>query len=195
MSTEFAITTPLPSIRATKKRAMTLSELAGRLNSLEDVPSLEDLNRWLLRLELSEDCLRYYRNFKPSTYARNRVMKNEFVEMLVLCWRPAQKTVIHDHNGSHGAVRVCEGILWETMFEKDKDGTLRYKISHEWRSGGVTGADVPDIHILGNPEVSGQDLITIHIYAPPLGKLNTYKVGSKEVGSVSFDYYMDGAGI
>jgi hypothetical protein len=37
---------------------------------------------------------------------------------------------------------------------------------------------VPDIHQLGNPEVSGQDLITIHIYAPPLGVLNTYKVGS-----------------
>lgn len=193
MSTEFVVTAPLPSMRATS--CMTLSELAEKLNSLEDIPSLEDLNRWLSRLELSEACLRHYRNFKSSTYARNRVMKNEFVEMLVLCWRPGQKTVIHDHNGSHGAVRVCEGILWETMFELDGDKTLRYKISHEWRSGGVTGAAVPDIHVLGNPEVSGQDLITIHIYAPPLGKLNTYKVGSREVGSVNFECYMDGAGI
>ena len=44
--------------------------------------------------------------------------------------------------------------------------------------GEVTGSDVPDIHQLGNPEVSGQNLITIHIYAPPLGVLKTYKVGS-----------------
>jgi len=40
---------------------------------------------------------------------------------------------------------------------------------------------VPDIHQLGNPEVSGQDLITIHIYAPPLGVLHTYKVGSPKI--------------
>ena len=46
------------------------------------------------------------------------------------------------------------------------------------QAGEITGAGVPDIHQLGNPEVSGQDLITIHIYAPPLGVLNTYKVGS-----------------
>lgn len=195
MSTELAVTAQLPSIKETAKPCLSLSQLMEKLNSLEDVPSLEDLNRWLGQLEVTEECLRHYRSFKPSTYCRNRVMKNEFVEMLVLCWQPGQKTVIHDHNGSHGAVRVCEGVLWETMFEQDEEGTLCYKTSHEWRGEGVTGADVPDIHVLGNPEVSGQNLITVHIYAPPLGKLNTYKVGSKEVSSVSFDSYMDGAGI
>jgi cysteine dioxygenase len=156
---------------------------------------LDDLNRWLTQVDLSEECLRGYRSFKPSSYARNRVMKNDYVEMLVLCWKPGQRTVIHDHNGSHGAVRVCEGVLWETMFEQDHEGKLRYKLSSEWRAGGVTGANVPDIHQLGNPEVSGQDLITIHIYAPPLGTLNTYKVGSSETSVKSFEYYMDGAGI
>ena len=45
----------------------------------------------------------------------------------------------------------------------------------------ITGADKPDIHQLGNPDVSGQDLITIHVYAPPLGVLKTYKVGSSQV--------------
>lgn len=195
MSLDLAVTAKMPSMKEMAKATLTLSKLAEKLNSLQDVPSLDDLNRWLERLDLTEECLRHYRSFKPSTYCRNRVMKNEFAEMLVLCWRPGQKTVIHDHDGSHGAVRVCEGVLWETMFEQDEEGTLRYKVSHEWRGNGVTGADVPDIHVLGNPEVSGQDLITVHIYAPPLGRLNTYKVGSKEVNSVSFDCYMDGAGI
>ena len=54
----------------------------------------------------------------------------------------------------------------------------------EWTrmsDGEITGAAVPDIHQLGNPEVSGQDLITIHVYAPPLGVLQTYKVGSAQI--------------
>jgi hypothetical protein len=45
----------------------------------------------------------------------------------------------------------------------------------------VTGAGVPDIHQLGNPDVSERNLITIHIYSPPLGVLKTYKVGSREI--------------
>lgn len=195
MSTDFAVTAQLPSMKDAPKRCISLTELAEKLNALRDVPSLDDLNRWLGQLELTEECLRHYRSFKPSTYCRNRVMKNDYVEMLVLCWRPGQKTVIHDHDGSHGAVRVCEGVLWETIFKQDEEGTLCYQTSHEWLERGVTGADVPDIHQLGNPEVSGQDLITVHIYAPPLGRLNTYKVGSKDVSSVSFECYMDGAGI
>ena len=51
----------------------------------------------------------------------------------------------------------------------------------ELRVGGLTGSEVPDIHQLGNPDVSGQDLIAIHIYAPPLGVLKTYKLGSSTI--------------
>src|SRR4030095_14616217 len=102
--------------------------------------------------------------------------RGEPAEMLLRCWRPGQRTPIHDHDGSIGAVRVCHGIMWETMFELDASGTFRYSSARDWRAGDITGADVPDIHQLGNPEVSGEDLVTLHIYAPPLGVLNTYKV-------------------
>ena len=39
---------------------------------------------------------------------------------------------------------------------------------------------MPDIHQLGNPDVSGRDLVTLHLYAPPLTSLNVYKVGREE---------------
>ena len=101
--------------------------------------------------------------------------------MLVLCWRPGQKTPIHDHNGSHGVVRVHQGLMWETVFAYDEERGLCYDTGRECPTGTVTGAEVPDIHQLGNPEVSGQDLITVHIYSPPLGVLKTYKVGSSKI--------------
>ena len=101
--------------------------------------------------------------------------------MLVLCWRPGQRTPIHDHNGSHGGVKICKGLLWETTFNYDALRGLEYKSAREYSTGSVTGSDVPDIHQLGNPDVSGQDLITIHVYAPPLGVLHTYKPGSAKI--------------
>jgi hypothetical protein len=46
---------------------------------------------------------------------------------------------------------------------------------------------VPDIHQLGNPDVSEQNLITLHIYAPPLGVLKTYKAGSAVIDTYTPD--------
>ena len=71
--------------------------------------------------------------------------------------------------------------MWETTFSFDETTGLAYKAAREYGAGQVTGADVPDIHQLGNPEISGQDLITIHIYAPPLSVLHTYKPGSVKI--------------
>jgi cysteine dioxygenase len=176
-------------------RTVSFDQLLKTLCRLEQPPSLEDLHAWLSCVNVTGEDLRPHLGFKPGTYARHRVFRNKFVELLVLCWLPGQRTPIHDHNGSYGAVRVFKGVMWETMFDLNDARTLFYKSARDWGPGDVTGADVPDIHQLGNPEVSGQNLITLHLYAPPLNVLNTYKVGSSEVGHYNPNEFMDGAGI
>ena len=178
-----------------KQIVFTFNALTDALGGLREPPTLELLSKWLYSAQVTPDDLRPFRFFKAGTYSRHRVCRNEFAELLVLCWRPGQRTPIHDHNGSYGAVRVCEGVMWETVFALNNERQLYYQSAREWHSGDVTGADVPDIHQIGNPEVSGQELVTLHLYAPPLGVLNTYKVGSTEVGHYSPNEFMDGAGI
>jgi cysteine dioxygenase len=160
---------------------LSFNSLADKLRSLTAVPSLEETNRLIEQTDISPDEIKPFLGFKTGNYSRHRVMKNQFVEMLVLCWKPGQRTPIHDHNGSHGAVFVHRGILWETMFDYDTETGLQYKSHRELRTGGLTGSEIPDIHQLGNPDVSGRDLVTIHIYAPPLGVLKTYKLGSSAI--------------
>lgn len=156
-------------------------DLTAALSARTSVPSLPELNELIDRTKILSDELRPYLGFKTGNYSRHRVMKNEFVEMLVLCWKPGQRTPIHDHNGSHGTVFIHEGIMWETTFDYDAVTGLEYRAHRELRAGGLTGSEAPDIHQLGNPDVSGTDLITIHIYAPPLGVLKTYKLGSSTI--------------
>ena len=156
-------------------------DLAQTLSALQTVPSLPELGALVERTTVAAVELQPFLGFKAGNYCRHRVMRNDFVEMLVLCWKPGQRTPIHDHNGSHGAVFVHAGIMWETTFEYDAETGLGYKAHRELRAGGLTGAELPDIHQIGNPDVSGQDLITIHIYAPPLGVLKTYKLGSSTI--------------
>ena len=171
----------LDQISTPDSAAFTFKDLSEALNKQQAVPSLAEINALVERTHIHADEVAPYLGFKEGNYSRHRVMKNEHVEMLVLCWKPGQRTPIHDHNGSHGAVFVYEGILWETMFDYDTETGLNYKSHREMRAGGLTGSEVPDVHQLGNPDVSGRDLITIHIYAPPLGVLKTYKLGSATV--------------
>jgi cysteine dioxygenase len=161
--------------------ALKFSELVERLQGSSIPPSLEEISSWLANVEITPEDLQPYLGFKEGNYWRHRVCRNEAVEMLIICWRPGQRTPIHDHNGSHGVVRVQQGLMWETMFTYDDQNGLCYRSARECPTGEVTGAGVPDIHQLGNPDVSGQDLITVHVYAPPLGVLKTYKVGSPNV--------------
>jgi cysteine dioxygenase len=159
----------------------SLQSLVSTLDSVDSAPDLAQIYEWLENAEVSSEDLQPYRHFKEGNYWRHRVCRNKFVEMLVLCWRPGQRTPIHDHNGSHGGVKVCQGLLWETTFDYDPVAGLEYKSGRELPLGAVTGSDVPDIHQLGNPDVSGQDLVTLHVYAPPLGVLHTYKPGSAKI--------------
>jgi len=161
--------------------SFTLPALIRTLESQKAVPELHQIFDWLREVNISEDELAPYVAFKEANYWRHRVFRNEFIEMLVLCWRPGHRTPIHDHNGSHGGVKIQEGRLWETIFVYDETKGLEYKSGRELSAGAVTGSEVPDIHQLGNPDVSEQDLITIHVYAPPLGVLHTYKPGSVKI--------------
>jgi cysteine dioxygenase len=172
-----------PESESTSDPAQNLSfdDLAATLSGQKAVPSLAELYALVERTRISDAELQPYLGFKAGNYCRHRVMRNEFVEMLVLCWKPGQRTPIHDHNGSHGAVLVQAGIMWETTFDYDARSGLAYNAHRELRDGGLTGSELPDIHQLGNPDVSGRDLITIHIYAPPLGVLKTYKLGSSTI--------------
>jgi cysteine dioxygenase len=160
--------------------AYGLAGLVERLARAAAPPTFDELNALLAGVEVSADELRPYVSFKEGTYARHRVHLAEHAELLVLCWRPGQRTPIHDHAGSFGAVRVLRGVMWETLFEMEESEGLRYQSGREWTPGHVTGADVPDIHQLGNPDVSGRDLVTLHLYSPPLASLNVYKVGRRE---------------
>jgi cysteine dioxygenase len=164
-----------------ERRTFSLHALVEALESQTSTPALEQIYGWLENAVISEEELKPYLGFKEGNYWRHRVCRNEFVEMLVLCWRPGHRTPIHDHNGSHGAVKICEGVMWETTFNFDCAKGLQYKAAREYPRGAVTGSDIPDIHQLGNSDVSGQDLVTVHVYAPPLGVLKTYKVGSPQI--------------
>jgi len=174
---------------------LSLSELTETVESLTDVPSLGQVVDWFSSLLMRLRDYEQYRLFSDHKYARNLVVRGQYAEMLLLCWKPGQRTPIHDHGGSIGVVMVCEGMMTETMFDRAPEGHVRPHNTYRRGPGIITGADIPDIHQLLNLEQEGRDLVTLHCYAPPLSVLNTYSQHSPRVKHWRELYFSGGAGI
>jgi cysteine dioxygenase len=183
MSTNVTQTTAsVPAAKQKTAQRFSLDALTQTLASLVNAPTQPELDALLRKLELEPEELRPHLGFKPNTYTRHRVFRSDLCEMLVLCWLPGHRTAIHDHNGSYGAIRICEGAMEEEIFASNEAGEVEFETSYTRAAGEVTGTDVPDIHRIGNAEASTERMVTIHIYAPPLRVINTYQPGSAEVG-------------
>jgi cysteine dioxygenase len=109
--------------------------------------------------------------YKEQCYARNIVMANDHFELVVICWRPGQASAVHDHGVSNCVYLVTEGTASEQLFDLDARGEPRPAKSRTWNRGDITLADGKTIHQVLNS--TDHDLVTIHIYSPPLGEAMT----------------------
>jgi cysteine dioxygenase len=179
----------------TTSHELSLDELSETIKNLKAVPKLEEIKQWFSALLLRQRDYEPYRVFTPRKYARNLIARSSFAELLMLCWRSGQRTPIHDHGGSVGVILMVEGLLTETMYEHAPEGHVRPYNTYRWGPGGITGADVPDIHQLLNLQPEKRDMVTLHCYAPPLSVLNTYSPRNARVRHWREGYFTGGAGI
>lgn len=137
------------------------------------------------RLRLSDSLVAGRVRYTSATYARNLVCRTPSFELLVLCWRPGQETTIHDHAGALNAIRVHSGELTSRVFVAAPDAgpaasPVRLAAESIVRPGDdLVGVDRAGIHQLAN--TSPRELVTIHIYAPPLLELTIYSTDSAAV--------------
>ena len=114
-------------------------------------------------------------SFDPNVYARNRVQLFPHAEVLVMCWRPGQLTPIHNHAGSACAVQVIAGIATEITYRQSNSNVLFPTSSAHFASGAVLSSFDEDVHQMGNLEGSGSDLVTLHVYSPPLHGMTIFE--------------------
>lgn len=155
------------------------------------MPHLEDL---VTRLDLRRGLIDEHINFAKDCYARNLLCRTPRFDMLVLCWRPGQVTTIHDHAGSLNVTRVYQGTLTSRLFEKHDrpaPGKVLVRKSREDLLGKDTLSvvDFGEIHQLAN--TSGDDLVTVHVYARPLRDITVYDPETGEVSRVALRYTLE----
>ena len=118
-------------------------------------------------LDLGEYC-----KFQKRCYARNTVLLNEHIELVVICWEAGQASSIHDHGDSLCLYLVSHGTMQEDVYEAPVGDDPEPELTRRWHRGDITLAEGPTIHRISNPAESG--LVTIHVYSPPLDERVTH---------------------
>jgi cysteine dioxygenase len=166
-----------------------LDELTGR-------PDLARLTDELSRFDVELADLSEYLQFSAGTYKRNLVRAGTHYHAWLLCWRNGQRSPIHDHRGSACVVRVLRGSLTETLFELAPNGHVKATFSRDFVEGSLIGSEDSDIHQVSNLQAGDADLVTLHVYAPPLLRMGTYSLYDLSRGWEVWDpVFSDAAGI
>jgi cysteine dioxygenase len=107
-----------------------------------------------------------YRRFQEECYARNTVLLNDHCELVVICWQPGQMSAVHDHGGSNCLYLVIDGTMVEERYRL-RDGKPEPVDERSFGRGDITIAAGDSVHRINNR--GGRELVTVHIYSPPLG--------------------------
>jgi mannose-6-phosphate isomerase-like protein (cupin superfamily) len=101
-------------------------------------------------------------------------------EVWLLSWLPGQGTDLHDHGPSSGAFAVAAGTLTERVVTADRRGRRPREVSAELAAGRARFFGPHYIHQVRN--VGDEPAVSVHVYAPRLRIMNTYRVdGSRLV--------------
>jgi predicted metal-dependent enzyme (double-stranded beta helix superfamily) len=101
--------------------------------------------------------------------------RDDYVDVWLICWTPANDTGWHDHDISSGAVRVIEGAVVESSPRIGGEPIARRVAAGETFSFGPE-----HIHRISGERAHS---VSLHAYSPPLWRLGQYSIDADGVMS------------
>ncbi len=127
-------------------------------------------NQIAARPELWTECVSH----DPVHRTYEQLLRDEHLDVWLLCWSRDHDTGFHDHDLSAGAVAVAAGTVREErlVLGRPVDSPLA-RLAGAGSSFSFGAADIHRVlHAGGGPAV------TIHAYSPPLTRMGSYTVES-----------------
>lgn len=174
---------------------LSLGELIGMLHGESSVIGTAKMQDFLERLVIPAGEIQGHTAFSDKKYARNLVCKTDRYEIMVMCWNAGQRSSIHDHAGSLGGLKILHGELTESLFEKAPNGMIKSLASVDYSVGDIRVEETSLIHQISNLQGGNGRAISVHIYMPPLVRMNVYSLEDPSVRNVLPQYFSFGSGI
>jgi len=172
----------------TIQTAHTMEAFLGDINDiLRRGFATEKIHAHLQKTLIEPESLQRYIFFRPERYTRNLVFKNEFFELLVICWNIGQQAPVHGHEGERCWSRVEQGSLLLCNYREISETPLVVQQIGEPYCGERGHLDGPaDIHSVANP--SRVPAVSLHLYSHPYDQCDIYDLENNQKRRVRLRY-------
>jgi cysteine dioxygenase len=165
-----------------------VGDLVAGLRALEtELITTAKVSDFLTQMKLSCEALTPYLLWNPERYARNLIYRDDYFEVMALCWLPGQRTPIHSHNGQLGWMVAVQGAVVCRNYRFVRAQATRRTVSSTrpqigrpvevesldrttcQTDGRVTVVDRRQTtHRIENVEASQYGSVTLHVYSKPI---------------------------
>lgn len=191
------------------RKIVRVGDFVETVRSFESEPITRDrMLHYLLETSVDRSSLEPYVHFRPGTYTRNLIHRDDQLEVMALCWSPGQRTVIHTHNGQLGWMSVESGALavinykWLGCNASDNQNVAgldclagateldveRREVQECYPGGPVNTVDkVQTIHqvvVEGN-----EPALSVHIYSRPIESCVAFDLKSRTCYRRTLSFY------
>jgi cysteine dioxygenase len=148
-------------------------------------PSKADLKDALLQIDMKlEDLAQLPEPSEGKPYNRKLLYKNEKVELLVMNWSQLE-CAPHDHGNSHGWIQVISGTSLNSVYEVKGDSLPKELFYQYYHKGQYFYAPKKAVHKM--KASNNTDMVTLHLYSPPITGMRVYDLAKCAACVVSDD--------
>ncbi|MFY0644383.1 MAG: cysteine dioxygenase family protein [Bacteroidia bacterium] len=168
-------------------RITELDELLETLRNAEsnEIPFIAS------RIAIDAESLAQWASFSEVKYTRNKLIRTEEFELMILGWTPGQSTKIHAHDHQKCWVHIVEGEFVEHRYEYIDNKMVETSLDNPLPGKTTFMEDDMGYHKLQN--VSDRNGMSLHLYYGPIDQCLVYneETGEFELKKMTYDTEAD----
>jgi cysteine dioxygenase len=155
----------------------------------EGIITKQKIYDYLVAYEIRAEDLEKYKLWMPDRHTRNKIFRNDLIEVMLICWPIGAITPLHTHNGQLGWMTMIEGRLIvenykKMMCNKPENeqvvgmdclaGATQIEMQHLNNELAVPGGPLntvdktQTIHRIKNLVEWNQPAVSMHVYSRPI---------------------------
>ena len=163
----------------------------------EGIITKQKIYDYLVAYEIRAEDLEKYKMWVPDRHTRNKIFRNDMIEVMLICWPVGAITPLHTHNGQLGWMTMIEGRLIvenykKMMCNKPENeqvvgmdclaGATQIEMQHLNNELAVPGGPLntvdktQTIHRIQNLVEWNQPAVSMHVYSRPIDSCVVFDV-------------------
>ena len=163
--------------------------VAGIRAISEGLITKQKIYDFLVSYEIRHEDLEHYKHWLTDRHTRNKIFRNDMIEVMLICWPIGAITPLHTHNGQLGWMTMLEGKLIVENYKKIRcnaaeneqvvgmdclAGATQIEMEHIDTEHAVPGGPIntvdktQTIHRIKNLAEWNEPAVSMHVYSRPI---------------------------